>query len=110
MPPAVLAKVATATARAACPGRRCRYASSAASEGNGSRVAAKKQPAGRPKSSAMLNSPPRGGDGEERLSRAGAQGARLRRRDRIAARARDGALQAPAEPPVHQARGFAADI
>jgi threonine synthase len=36
----------------------------------------------------MLNSPPPGGDVEERLSGAGAQGARLRRGDRVAARAR----------------------
>src|ERR1041385_9101235 len=37
-------------------------------------------------SSVMLNSPPPGGDGQERLSGAGAQGARLRRGDRVAAR------------------------
>ena len=36
----------------------------------------------------MLNSPPPGGDGEERLSGAHAQGARLRRGDRDPARAR----------------------
>src|SRR5215510_1957988 len=110
MPPAVFATVATATARAACPGRRWRYASSAPSEGNGSRVAARKQAAARPRSSVMLNSPPPGGDGEERLSGAGAQGARLRRGDRVAARARDRAVEAPGQPPVHQARGLAGGI
>src|SRR3954466_3742173 len=45
-----------------CPRRRCRDARSAPLEGNGSRVAARKRVAARPRTSAMLNSPPPGGD------------------------------------------------